>query len=1188
MGSAASQIIPTIRVNNKTYYQGADGQYYDGLGAPMEDSAPQNQDSSAYLQNVTSTDPQGDTYAYNPLQYATQDTAQKLGTELNLPVTSTQLQYFDQTSPQYQVGGENAGLVQDTIDRYGQPTPGSYSAYLISRDLASDAGQSYVDPYATGGPQQVGSSTNVAALPGTYTSQYGTTGKQLTSQMPGTVSPSSANSPGSIPTITGVTRPTPPTTLPTSGVPTTTNGNGGGRSNSVVPSGSGSSSTATGGTTSGGTQNTNQTTKTGTGTSNQTATSGINLTGLQVTKSAYNNAYEGTVTINGVSQRIAVLPDGRVFNSSGQDITSQVSSNDLNSLRSAFSTAANDPAYKPGSATQSNTGTGQSNTSSGSGQSSRQPIDSGYHAPAAATAPPITAPANTIAPNASYGSDSPIASFVTATNPYANVNGGAINPVYNTTGKDVDIQAQNDRNLAQEKGEQLGQNLGNYTDQQYAAAGDFQNQLNSAWAPIANGQGGYSQAQEQAILQQPLLDSLQQTSDEAQQSYLTPEEQAGITGDTGAAYAQLGKDEAGVNTAQNTRDAAVRGSVDAEQDNVFGALDSTAGAVRDAYGNAATNVNGALGSGATATRSYLDPTALNVSQDYLNNEQFGAQDEQDLEDQAGRTVGNQNAAAEDQLQQQAFAGGNTSPLALEAARNRLAQTGQINSADAMTDARIQAKQLALQTTQNRENTRLGAAQNYANLGTNTEENLGQQNVSAQENLGAAEQGAEQYLGTQAQQAQQAVGSARTGAEESIGQSNIDTSTDLAKTNLAAGQAEDAANSQRATELATNRQAASQYNQNQRYTRGTAEYNDESAANTNFANTQLNQEGQYRTYLQGQQSQAAQGTQVGNQQQVGNYSTQSGAVNSATSNSVNNAKTPDESSVGSVLSKVFGLAKGGVTPGPHTAIVGEKGPELIINLPKFRQDEYGEYPRYGDGGIADGPFPGSDIPQADDSYTAPVSAQAQQLGYEPAKPKINPFVSQILAQRFGVPDPNNPYAQPGGQAQGGGIGKQVVGGLIGKGLGALGLAHGGVVTGGAEREPIAPGIDYVNGPQLAALGTYGADAVVPLQQRKSNNINLQDIPRLVAEYGDYGRGEPAANTEATPQYADYASYTSPVPRANYADALQLSTPGSLWSSYGAPTALPIQKMSGNRFNVATLPRPAVPPYGDYRRESYIQR
>jgi hypothetical protein len=83
-----------------------------------------------------------------------------------------------------------------------------------------------------------------------------------------------------------------------------------------------------------------------------------------------------------------------------------------------------------------------------------------------------------------------------------------------------------------------------------------------------------------------------------------------------------------------------------------------------------------------------------------------------------------------------------------------------------------------------------------------------------------------------------------------------------------------------------------------------------------------------------------------------------------------------------------------------------------------------------------------------------------------------------------------------------------GGLLMKMLTAGAYGEGGIVD-GAVREPIAPGVRYLDGPQVHTLGQNGPTAIVPLTRRPGNKLNPEDIPQLAREYGNYGR---------TPAYA----------------------------------------------------------------------
>lgn len=774
-----------------------------------------------------------------------------------------------------------------------------------------------------------------------------------------------------------------------------------------------------------------------------------------------------------------------------------------------------------------------------------QPPASG---PPPTTNPPYRAPGYTPSPNRppAGSSQPPDANYPGSQSPAQNLrynfqgqgDGGyrpysGVQPLLTNSGEDLQYRAENDRNLAIGRGDALDTDIRNYTAYQQGQAGDFGDRADAAYSGISQGRGGYSDAEKGSILNNDALQSLQLSDGEANSNYLNDEERAGIAGNPERALDQLGRDEAGIDTASNTRDAKVRDSLDTQSTRVRDSLAGQDTAVRGAYGNqaanmratvggmaenvrgayadAAGNVRNSLDSGEASTRSYLDRSKLGLSDEYNRDYQFGARDQQDIESRAGRTVGFQNQADEDRLLRDANAGGNTSPLALEASRNRMRQTGAVNSADAMTDARIQAKQLALTTAQNRENTRLGAEQNYANLGTGTELSLGGRRTSAEQalgeqaqgnerylgeaalntegTLGAAEIGAEQYLGNQRQQSEMALGTQKTGAEQTLGQSHVDIGTAGANRNLDAFQTADKSASDRANLVATNRQATGRANQADQLDRGKYIYGQGSAANKGFADERLKEEGEYRGYLGGKETEATQGVQVGNQQRVGNFGTQIGGQNAATGNAIRNYGTQNGDNSFGKVAGLFGLKSGGAVTGPTPALVGEDGPELVIDLSKM--------PRYGDGGVADPYSMGSGEAEYE-TYGLPTDGSPVSRRYRETPP--NPLYEAIRkGAQLGGSLTGNDYTgdqQQQGQQKGNVLGAAMT---IGK---LFGLADGGVVA-GPERETVAPGIDYVNGPQVTTLGRYGAQAVVPLNRKKSNRVTPEMIPRLAEQYGSYG-------------------------------------------------------------------------------------
>lgn len=1155
----------TISVYGQTYTLGDDGRYYNAYGQP----AP------TYAQNVTgydpsNSDPNRPIYDYNETQFADDPTAQYWANRLGGQVQNADYQFFERSEPERLInfGGNtslNAGLVADTEARYG--TPGIDQAdYQIARDRGYATGQPINQSYDAWARSQPGfvedpTLSNTRAPAGANYDPY----RRVTDPNTG-VSYFDYSRPQAIPQ-SAIQAGQQTATPYRSATPTTT------QQRSPVLSYEQWKAQQGGGATSSGTVDRTNDRAGRTSTSGRQSAIGGSQRGIDTAGSLsqptgplqieglrpdVNDSYSGTTTVNGQPMRIAVTSTGSIYNDQGQDITSQIEPGERSFIIGSFAQQANNPAFQPGNLPQNRVNRepidsrgqteeqqleayrryvaeqqAQQQPPSGGGEPGPPPPPSGGTQPPPSTGQPVGRgypypTSGATPPNSGYGGSQSGAqnlryNFIGQGNGDYVPNSG-VRPFYSNSGEDIQYRAENDRNLAIGRGEALDEDLRNYTRYNYGQAADYEDRLNTAFDPIARGEGGYSNEEKDAILNNPYLQSLQQTEGEAASNYLTDEEAEGIRGNPREALEQLGRDEAGMDLGRLERSQRVRDSLSAGETNLRGALDSqdanlrgavgnesanlraTLGGmaqnVRGAYGDAAANVRDALNYGEESANQFLDRDRLGLSADYLRDYQFGARDQQDIIDRAGRSVGQQNQADEDRLLRDASAAGNTSPLALEAARSRLRQSGAQTAAGALQDARISAKRLGLDVAQNRENTRLGAEQNYANLGTNTQLSLGGRRVAAEQALGeqaqgnerylgdaalqtegqigAAQRGVEQYLGSQRTEAEKGLGAARTGAEQELGAANMAQDQWKTGTNLGAFQAADKAASDRAAQVAGNRQATNQYNQGQRFTRGQYIYGQGSAANQRFADTRLGQEQQYRDYLgQGKQT-ANENVSVGNQQRIGAYGAQMGAQSAATGNAIRNYAVPG------LGEKIAGfLADGGVIQGPRNAIVGEAGRELVVDLEKL--------PRYGGGAIVGDP---EGFTNGMDPQDTPYTYMPQEL---PGERRVNPLYAAIKKGMYaagydGGAAPGDDYQRPSG------------GGFIQKGLGIaslFGLAEGGVVA--PQREQVAPGVQLVDGPQVMELGRYGAQAVVPLTRRPENKVNVEDIPYLAAKYGSYVSG-----------------------------------------------------------------------------------
>lgn len=386
-------------------------------------------------------------------------------------------------------------------------------------------------------------------------------------------------------------------------------------------------------------------------------------------------------------------------------------------------------------------------------------------------------------------------------------------------------------------------------------------------------------------------------------NYLSPAEQAQMQGDPNAPGKAFNSDILdNVNsTANNMQGGAVSGAEDRLKQN---------------YGT----MSGDL-------RAAVDPNQLNISQGYQDNtsnvltdtggkvtdaanngalgitDQYGHQagmSDQEVADTAamgGEAVGAGTRASIQDLQRQADASGNSSPLAVAAMRSQFEDQNAGAAADATVRAQLQARQAQRDAATGVEKTRLGAQQyqtgaqiqgaeamgNMAQGALNTEEQLrmsGAQDISNR-NMGIAstmgtvgQQNAGTLLNAQTQQAQD-YGNRGTTAGE-YNQSNA----------YGAGATAEQLAAQRAGTVATNRQGTSQTNQNNQYNRGYQVNSTLSGAATGIADARRQGQQESRQYYTGQQQyQGAQGQQEQQNLLTNRQQTQTG-VNQATAGSAN--------------------------------------------------------------------------------------------------------------------------------------------------------------------------------------------------------------------------------------------------------------------------------------------------------------
>jgi hypothetical protein len=470
---------------------------------------------------------------------------------------------------------------------------------------------------------------------------------------------------------------------------------------------------------------------------------------------------------------------------------------------------------------------------------------------------------------------------------------------------------------------------------------------------------GYQEATDTAL--SDLNDTPGYTGDEADRIGLdysqfnsSPDELAAIRGNPDTAWKVMNNGIAGEGAMLNQYQGNLGGQVGNYAKDVGGATDAYGndlGGAVGRYGGGVTDAVGDLRSGLDKSQNFskLDAAVNRPDLAFDPNateKQLSDADVQEMKTSAGTRVGNQYRNAEDTLERQAAEAGNTSPLALAAARARLQTQESADQGDAETNADIAAKQAQFGRAQGIEAQREGAVQTQAGMqataGT-TEEGAAQAaaglagttGVQAAKDIGATGVGAAQDFGHTRVQSAKDVGAQGIDAAHRYGQFSTTTQGDIANKGYTAANAADT--------NASNRAAATT---GIRYGQGTNSAQLTSGGAQTTGNARMAGKQAYRSGLQGQEQFAQTGGNQAHTQQNQTYATQTNGLNgsaAAQGNFINGKASFGDSLASGFAKNLTGLlgfggggaAKGDVITHPEIRTIGEAGPELVIQLPRYR-------------------------------------------------------------------------------------------------------------------------------------------------------------------------------------------------------------------------------------------------------------
>ena len=508
-------------------------------------------------------------------------------------------------------------------------------------------------------------------------------------------------------------------------------------------------------------------------------------------------------------------------------------------------------------------------------------------------------------------------------------------PTYNTNpNTDIHNSFYQNQGLINAQGEQINQEALNQLNYYAPLQQQYEGEANQALNQLQQTPGYTPQEASQINVN---YGQFAQSPDQLAAQYLTPGEQQGIAGNPNAPVGVMGAGTAAEGAQLNAYGSNLGGELGAYQANLGGQV----GNYQNWTGAAAQGLSSGLASAQDKFNS-LNTAVNNPGLGFQGQEQpMTAAQAQNIVTAAGTTVGNQYQSAEDQLQRQAAAAGNTSPMAIAAANARLQTQEAGQAGDAMTQARIGAQQAQYGQAQSYEAQRQGETATQAGMqaGAATTEEAAAQNAAA-------------LSGTQNIQAAEASGQAGINAANTYGQSALSGINQYGQT--AVGEAGNAANqnysaantaeqttANRAATLGTNRQATTSNILGAQYGQAMQTAEATSGGAQNVGQTRIAGQNTYLQGVTGEQQAAQQGGQnaIGQQNQA--YGTRTSGLNQSVANragyeSSGYGNSALNQGLNAFSTIVGGHAKGAIIDKPTTAIIAEKEPEMVIPLP----------PRYG--------------------------------------------------------------------------------------------------------------------------------------------------------------------------------------------------------------------------------------------------
>lgn len=376
--------------------------------------------------------------------------------------------------------------------------------------------------------------------------------------------------------------------------------------------------------------------------------------------------------------------------------------------------------------------------------------------------------------------------------------------------------------------------------------GEYQRSRNladTAWNPIAQGGGGYSQPEANDILDRNRIESLQLNPQERANAFQTPDEQAASLGNTRSAFAYFNPQH--IEGVADTGAGYERDVTNDTRNNVRNAYQDPSLRMDPMYGGVQSSAQSGMESG---VRGAYNPQTLSLDPNFSAKYPLSDTEVQQQGDLGARMASSRYAALEDEAVRRGGAAGAPS-LATAALKGRFERDAGINAADAGTSSRLAA--MAAQREQRRqlEEMRLGAERYKTDTGTGIEFGLGQSRLNTNQDIEHTRLGAEQNRAGLATGSELQLGNLRAGVETGIANRNVGVAQANQNTGIGLEQYGEGESARRNYERGLNRQNTEAQLRNERHNTGLDVSDRVSGRTAEVAGARRTDETDYRNHLE---------------------------------------------------------------------------------------------------------------------------------------------------------------------------------------------------------------------------------------------------------------------------------------------------------------------------------------------------